>query len=82
MGSATHATVRVMHLHRVGSQPEFMRISELSFNGHAPIAVLTWLHEGEARTPGICVELDPAKLRPGPTRQVFLYDGVTADPRF
>jgi len=74
--------VRVMHRHRIGARPAFMRVSELSFNGRFPVAVLTWLNEGEARTPGICIDLDPAKLRPGPGRRVFLYDGVTADPRY
>jgi len=81
MASPT-TTVRVMHRHRIGAAPEFLRVSPLSFNGRRPIAVLTWLNEGEARTPGVCVELDPAKLRPGPGRGVFFYDGVTADPRF
>lgn len=71
-----------MHRHRIGSRPAFLRISELSSNGHSPIAVLTWLNEGGARTPGVCVELDPAKLRRSAARRTFIYDGVTRDPRF
>jgi hypothetical protein len=82
MGTRREAAVRVMHRHRIGSQPEFMRISELSFNGRCPVAVLTWLHEGGARIPGVCVELDPTKLRRARARLLFLYDGITADPRF
>ena len=82
MGTRREGAVRVMHRHRIGSQPEFLRISELSFNGRRPVAVLTWLNEGEQRTPGVCVELDPAKLRPGGGRRLVLYDGITADPRF
>ena len=60
----------------------FARVSELSYSGEHPIAVLSWLHDGDARMPGVCVELDPAKLHQGSSRRVFLYDGITEDPRF
>jgi len=80
MGSGT--TTRVIHKHRLGNQPVFVRVSELTFNGQRPVAVLTWLHEGDARTPGVCIELDPAKLHPAAGRRIYLYDDVTIDPRF
>ena len=60
----------------------FARVSELSYNGNTPVAVLTWLHFNESRTPGVCVDLDPQKLRRGSNRRVYYYDGVTSDPRF
>lgn len=39
------------------------------------------IHRGST-VPGICVELDPAKLRKGPGRRIMRYDGVTVDPRY
>lgn len=75
------AAVRVIHRHRIGGR-EFTRISELTYVGRRPMAVLSWLHEGGKAIPGFCVELDPDLLRKGPNRRIFRYDGVTVDPRY
>jgi hypothetical protein len=76
------ATVRVIHRHRIGQQPPFARVSELVYSQERPLAVLTWLNYDGVRTPCVCVELDPAKLRGGSGRRVYVYDGTTTDPRF
>jgi DNA polymerase III delta prime subunit len=53
-----------------------------SLASERPLAVLTWRHYAGVRTPCVCVELDPAKLRGGSGRRVYVYDGTTTDPRF
>jgi hypothetical protein len=75
------AAVRVIHRHQIGTR-EFTRVSELSYVGRRPVVVLSWLHDEGKVMPGICVELDPAKLRKGPGRRVLRYDGITVDPRY
>lgn len=82
MEGAVKAAVRVIHRHRIGTQPAFARVSELVFVQERPLAVLSWLEYGGVRTPCVCVELDPAKLRPGVNRRVFTYEGTTVDPRY
>jgi hypothetical protein len=76
------ATVRVIHRHRIGHQPPFARVSELVYTHDIPVAVLTWLNYDGVRTPCVCVELDPAKLRGGGGRRLFVYEGTTVDPRY
>jgi len=73
---------QVLHRHRVGRQASFMRVSELVFRGEDAIAVLSWLHDGDKRIPGVFIQLERALLRPSPKRNLYLYDGVTSDPRF
>ena len=75
------AAVRMIHRHRMGSRI-FWRVSRLTYSGGRPMAILGWLHDGAARTPGVCVELDPAKLRRGANHRLFFYDEVTVDPRY
>ena len=82
MGKNKEGGVRVIHRHRIGQRPAFVRVSELSFNGRHPVAILSWLNEGALRTPGVCVELDPAKLHSGAGRRLWMYEGETTDPRF
>ena len=81
MGSRDQGAVRVIHKHRIG-RLQFARVSELTYSGDRPVAVLTWIYSGDVRTPCVCVELDPNRLRPGAVRRLFVYDGVTTDPRF
>jgi len=81
MGRAS-AELRVLHRHRIGRQRAFIRVSELVYRGEDPLAVLSWLHQSGTRIPGVCIALDPTQLHCGPSRKVFLYDGVTSDPRF
>ena len=78
-GKAT-APVRVIHRHRIGRHT-FIRVSEITYRGEQPFAVLAWLHHGKEQVPAVCVALDPAKLRPGSQRRIFHYDDETADPR-
>lgn len=73
--------IRVVHRHRIGRHV-FARVSELTYLGNRPMAVLSWLHHGEKITPGVCVELDPVKLRQGATRRLYRYEGITDDPRW
>ena len=73
--------IRVIHKHRIGKR-QFARVSELTYSGNRPVAVLTWFHSGGERMPCVWVELDPARLRTGANRRLFFYDGVTTDPRF
>ena len=75
------ASVLVIHRHRIGKH-QFARVSELVYVGERAIAVLSWLHDGEQTIPGVCVELEKNRLRRGAVRRVFVYDGVTHDPRF
>lgn len=81
MVAARDGAVRVVHKHRIG-KTVFARVSELSYSGDVPLAVLTWLHQPAGRVPCVCVELDPQKLRRGANRRIFYYDDVTTDPRF
>ena len=74
--------IRVLHRHRIGHQLPFTRVSELVYRGEEPLAVLSWLHESNTRIPAVCIALDSAMLHRGPSRKVFLYDGLTIDPRF
>jgi hypothetical protein len=73
--------VRVVHRHRIGARV-FTRVSELSFLHGKPIVVLTWLHKGGQRIPGVFVALEEDKLRAGANRRIFSYTGITCDPRF
>lgn len=82
MVNPTSASLRVLHRHRIGHQLPFTRVSELVYRGDDPLVVLSWLHESGARIPGVCIALDRALLHRGPNRKVFLYDGITTDPRF
>jgi len=75
------AAIRVIHRHRIGRMV-FARVSELTYRDGQPLAVLTWIQFGEILAPCVCVQLDPAKLRPGSERRVFSYDGITVDPRY
>ena len=82
MGSAADAgAVKIIHRHRIG-RTVFARVSELTYSGRQPLAVLSWVYVDDVRTPCVCVPLDPKRLRPGANRRIFVYDGVTADPRF
>ena len=74
------ALVRVIHRHRIG-RLTFTRVSPPTYVAKRPVAVLVWLHQGEGRLPGVYVPLDEARLRPGATRRIFMYDGETTDPR-
>lgn len=70
---------KVVHRHRIGGQV-FRRVSELTFVGSQPKAILRWINSAGVRTP-IYVDLDPAKLRRIPHRSgVALYEGTTSDP--
>jgi hypothetical protein len=81
MAGATRAgTIKVIHRHRIGRQV-FARVSELTYRGAQPLAVLSWVYMDDVRTPCVCVELDRARLRQGANRRLFTYDGVTVDPR-
>jgi hypothetical protein len=71
----------VIHRHQIGSR-EFTRVSELSYVDRRPVVVITWLHFDESLVPGVCVQLDPARLRKGPGRRILRYDGTTVDPRY
>jgi hypothetical protein len=81
-GNEAAATVRVIHRHRIGGQRPFTRVSELTYSQNRPIAVLSWLTYEGMRTPCVWVELDPSRLRSGADRRVYVYDGVTTDPRY
>jgi hypothetical protein len=72
--------LRVLHLHLDGEAP-VRRMSELVFVQGRPNAVLRWTAEGGGRHPGAMVPLDTARLRPSRrARNLFRYDGVTAEP--
>jgi hypothetical protein len=75
------ASTRVIHRHRIG-RTVFARVSALTYRDGKPLAVLTWIQFGDMLAPCVCIELDPAKLRPGSQRRVYRYDGITIDPRF
>ena len=81
MDTGRRAAIRVIHRHRIGHLV-FARVSELVFRDARPLAVLRWMNSGDMRTPLVCIELDPARLRPGANRRIFVYDEVTWDPRF
>jgi hypothetical protein len=72
---------RVIHRHRIGER-EFARVSQLIYVGERPMAVLSWLHQGEQTIPGVCVELDRSRLQRGSKSRLFVYHGVTVDPRY
>lgn len=82
MVNPASASLRVLHRHRIGGQLPFTRVSELVYRGEDPLAVISWLHEGATRIPGVCIPLDPRFLHRSPNRKIFLYDGITTDPRF
>jgi hypothetical protein len=74
--------LKVIHRHRVGSRV-FRRVSELVFVGGQPKALLSWVDLGGVRTPLYISDLDRAKLRVAKgIRNLYYYDGTTADPRF
>lgn len=75
------APLLVIHRHRIGKH-QFARVSELTYVGEQAMAVLSWLHQSEQTIPGVCVELDRSRLRRGALRRLFVYGGVTHDPRF
>lgn len=81
MALADGAAIRVIHRHKIG-KTVFARVSELTYRDGQPYAVLTWIQFGEMLAPCVCVQLDPAKLRPGSDRRVFRYEGITVDPRY
>ena len=74
--------LKVIHRHRVGDRPPFVRVSELVFVGTQPKAVL--IDIGGVRTPLYLLDLDPARLNQpakGP-RNTWYYLEVTTDPRY
>lgn len=81
MDTGRRAAIRVIHRHRIG-RLVFARVSELVFRDARPLAVLSWTSFGAVRTPLVCFELDPARLRAGANRRIYLYADVTWDPRF
>jgi hypothetical protein len=73
---------KVKHRHRVGSAV-VDRLSELVYVKGRPVALLDWVDLGGIRTPLYMCELEPEKLRVASDQSGFyIYDGVTADPRF
>ena len=77
----TAAPTKVIHRHSMRGRV-FTKVSELTYVGEQPVVVLSWMHHGESRIPGVFVPLDSAKLKPGATRRLFNYSGVTIDPRY
>ena len=77
--------LKVIHRHRSGSF-EFRRVSELTFVGGKPKAILGWIDVGGLRTPVYLCDLDPAKLRRAAggksEKNTYFYDDVTVDPRY
>jgi hypothetical protein len=73
---------KVLHRHHVG-RFTFLRVSELVFVQGGARAVLGWIDVGQVRTPLYLCELDLAKLRRvAGTRNTYVYDEVTVDPRY
>jgi hypothetical protein len=72
----------VAHRHRIDGGKPVSMVSELTFVGGLPKAILAWIDLGGVRTP-ICIDLDPARLiaPAGQTRGRCHYTGTTFDPR-
>jgi hypothetical protein len=61
----------------------FCRVSELTYFGGKPYAVLAWISNAGVRAPAFTVELDPEKLVPAAGRKdLFFYKQRTIDPRY
>ena len=73
--------VKVIHRHRVGESDPEQRESELMFVQGRPVALLEWINLGGVRTPLCVCYLDSDKLRQS-AKHTYLYDDVTADPRY
>src|SRR5919204_2676480 len=74
---------KVIHQHKVGDGMSYSRVSELTYFGGKPYAVLAWITNAGIRAPAFSVELDAAKLVPMAGRKGdYLYQGRTVDPRY
>jgi hypothetical protein len=61
----------------------FCRVSELTYFGGKPYAVLAWISNAGIRAPAFTVELDPEKLvRATGRKDLFYYTERTIDPRY
>ena len=73
-------TLKVVHRHQVGGKLS-RRVSELVLVAGRPVAIVRWIDIGGVRAPLYICELDAAKLH-AESRDRFIYDGITVDPRF
>jgi hypothetical protein len=72
---------RVIHRHQAGNRT-MLRVSELTYVGDAPHAILYWIDNAGVKVP-IMVALRIAELRPAAgVLGLCFYGGVTVDPRF
>jgi hypothetical protein len=72
---------RVIHRHQAGDRT-MLRVSELTFVGEVPHAILYWIDNAGVKVP-ITVALRTEALRPAAgVLGLSFYAGLTVDPRF